>query len=132
MVPDPWDVLAKVYGVERGAASIGAVIADRIGVRGPANRIEVEHMVSTLIGNRIVQEDALSGRDVENDPIVRFLKEGHGRGVLLVPEESLGPLEPRWDSGVLTDLVIEELARAFSASNENGVGDGGAKRPGPQ
>jgi len=54
-------------------------------VRGPANRIEVEHMVSTLIGNRIVQEDALSGRDVENDPIVRFLKEGHGRGVLLVP-----------------------------------------------
>jgi hypothetical protein len=123
VVRDPWEVLAEVYGVERGAESIGGVIADRIGVRGPANRLEVEHMVSTLVGNRIVQEDLLSGRDIEDDPIVQYLKEGHGRGVLLVPEEWLGPPEPRLDPGVLTDHVIHELRRAFAAAEENGDGD---------
>jgi hypothetical protein len=127
-VGDPWDVLAKVYGVERGAPSIGGVVADRIGVRGLVNRTEVVNMVSTLVGDRVV-EDMLSGRSVEDCPIVEFLKEGHGRGVLLVPEELLGTPQPRWDPGVLTDLVIEELKRAFTAASENGVRDGGAKPP---
>src|SRR5271154_2352698 len=111
---DSWDVLAEVYGVERGAEPIGAVIADRIGARGPANRIEVVGMVSALVGNRIVQ----SGKSIKNDPIVRWCKEGHGLGVLLVPEEWLGTPEPRWDSAVLTDRVIEELKRAFSIAKE--------------
>lgn len=84
-------------------------------------------MVRTIIANRMILEDMLSGRSVEDDPIVQWLKEGHGRAVLLVPEEWLGPPGPRWDSGVLTDLVIEELKRAFTAADENGVGDGGAK-----
>jgi hypothetical protein len=127
VVGDPWDVLAKVYGVERGAGPTGAAIADRIGVRGPVNRIEVVHMVSTLVGNRHLLERMLSGRSVEDSAIVQWCKEGHGRGVLLVPEEWLGPSEPRWDSGVLTDLVIEELKRAFAAAEENGVGDGGGE-----
>ena len=76
---DSWDVLAKVYGVESGAESIGAVIADRIGALGPANRIEVVGIVSALVGNRIVR----SGKSIKNDPIVQWCKEGHGLGVLL-------------------------------------------------
>ena len=114
MARDPWDVLAKVYGVERGSGPVGEAVADRIGVRGLANRIEVRNMVSTLVGNGVV-EDLLSGRDVEDRTTVRFLKKGHGRGVQLAPEELLGTPETRWDPEVLTDLVIEELARAFSA-----------------
>jgi len=113
---DSWDVLAKVYGVERGAPPVGAAVADRIGVRGLVNRTEVEHMVSALVGNRLV-EDVLSGRSIEDSPIIQWMKEGHARGVLLVPEDSLGPPEPRWDPGALTDLVIEELKRAFSESS---------------
>jgi hypothetical protein len=118
-VGDPWDVLAKIYGVERGAPSIGGIVADRIGVGGLANRLEVEIMVSALVGNRIVQDDVLSGRSVEDDPIVRWAKDGNARGVMLVPEEMLGPTERRWGSGTLTDLVIEELARAFTAAESD-------------
>jgi hypothetical protein len=121
---DPWDVLAKVYGVERGAVPTGEAIADRIGVRGLVNRLEVVNMVSTLVGNRHLRVSIVSGRRVEGSRIVKSLKDGHGRGVLLVPEESLGPLAPRQDSGVVLDLVIKELARAFSAARENRVGDG--------
>jgi hypothetical protein len=113
---DPWDVLAKVYGVESGAPPVGAAVADRIGVQGVVNRTEVEHMVSALVGNRLV-EDALSGRNIAKDPIVQWMREGHARGVLLVPEESLGPSEPRRDPEALTDLVIEELKRAFTESS---------------
>ena len=114
---DPWDVLAEVYGVERGRGPVGAAVADRIGVRGVANRLEVETMVATLVGNRIVQENVLSGRSIEDRPIVQWMKEGHARGVLLVPEELLGTSEPRRDPAALTDLVIEELKRAFSESS---------------
>jgi len=124
---DSWDVLANVYGVERSAEAIGAVIADWIGVLGPANRIEVVGIVSALVANRVVQ----SGKSIKNDPIVRWCKEGRGLGVLLVPEERLGTTEPRWDSAFLTDRVIEELKRAFSAAKENRVGDTGAERTGP-
>ncbi len=86
------------------------------------NRREVVHIVSALVGNRIVQ----NGRSVKSDPIVHWAKEGHGRGVLLVPEEWLGPSEPRWDSGVLTDLVIEELKLAFAANRRGErLGDDG-------
>jgi hypothetical protein len=96
-----------------------------IGVRGPVNRLEVVSIVSTLVGNRHLRDCILSGRKVEGSAIVQSLKEGHWRGVLLVPEESLGPLEPRQDSEVVMDLVIEELRRAFSVARENGVvGDG--------
>jgi len=114
---DPWAVLAEVYGVERGAPPVGAAVADRIGVRGLVNRTEVEHMVSALVGNGLV-EDALSARSIEDSPIVQWMKEGHARGVLPLPEELLGPSEPRRDPAALTDLVIEELKRAFSESND--------------
>ena len=124
---DPWGVLAKFYGVERGAPSVGGAVADRIGVRGLMNRTEVVHMVSTLVGNGVVQ-DALSGRIIDDRPVVQFLKAGHGRGVMLVPEESLGTSEPRCDPEVVTDLVIEELKRALLAVEGNGVDHGGAER----
>lgn len=73
-------------------------------------------MVSALVGNRLV-EDALSGRNIENDPIVQWMREGNARGVPLVPEELIGSSEPRRDPEALTDLVIEELKGASSESS---------------
>jgi hypothetical protein len=52
MTRDLWERLGRVYGVEPDEESVGAAVADRLGVEGVANRIEVVHMVSTIVGNR--------------------------------------------------------------------------------